>query len=53
MQGDGQAEGTPAIYHLYIGNNSGYKNKIEVTGARFLRGVAKCVDCDGKYKKLQ
>ena len=49
MQGDGQAEGSPGIYQLYIGSNSGTDNKIGVAGSRFLRGVTGFVDCDWEY----
>ena len=36
---------------LYIGSNSGQKNKIGVAGSRFLRGVAGKVSCDEEYKE--
>ena len=51
MQGDDQAEESPAIDKLYIGNNSGWYNKIGVAGSRFLRGVAGKVDCDEDYEE--
>ena len=49
MQGDGQAEGALGTDQLYIGSNSGFDNKIGVTGSRFLRGVADEVSCDWEY----
>ena len=51
MQGDGQAEGAPGMDQLYIGSNSGYYNKIGVTGSCFLRGVAVNVICNEEYKE--
>ena len=51
VQGDGQAEGAPGVDHLYIGSNSGFDNKIEVAGSRFLRGVAGKVNCDEEYRE--
>ena len=50
MQGDGKVVGAPGVDQLYIGSNSGFDNKIGVTGSRFLRGVAETVNCDGKYE---
>ena len=49
MQGDSQAKGAPGTDQLYIGSNSGPFNKIGVAGSRFLRGVAKKVNCDWEY----
>ena len=49
MQGDDQAEGALGTDLVYIGSNSGYDNKIGVTGSRFLRGVAGKVYCDKEY----
>ena len=51
VQGDGQAEGAPGIYQLYIGSNSGLDNKIGVAGFRFLRGVAGNVYCDEEHEE--
>ena len=51
VQGDGQAPWTHGMDRLYIGSNSGYRNKIGVAGSRVLRGVADNVNCDGECQE--
>ena len=48
---DGKTQEIPQTTLLYFCCKLGQYNKIGVAGSRFLRGVAKFVDCDEEYQE--
>ena len=50
---DGQTQEIPPITSLYFCCKLGGFNKIGVAGFRFQREVAKEINCDGEYQKVE
>ena len=48
---DDQTQEITQIAWLYLCCKLGWRNKIGVTGFRFLKGATKKVDCDWNYQK--